>query len=36
MRATAAAFADPLLRSRHAIHLATAVLVARELDAFVT
>lgn len=36
VRATAAAFADPQLRSLDAIHLATALLVASELDAFVT
>lgn len=36
VRATAGAFADPLVRSLGAIHLATALLVASELEAFVT
>ena len=36
VRATAAAFADPPLRSLDAIHLATALLVRSELEAFVT
>jgi predicted nucleic acid-binding protein len=36
VRATAAAFADPTLRSLDAIHLATALLVRSELEAFVT
>jgi predicted nucleic acid-binding protein len=36
VRATAAAFPNPGLRSLDAIHLATALVVARELQAFVT
>jgi uncharacterized protein len=36
VRATAAAFGDRLLRSLDAIHLATALLVRSELEAFVT
>jgi predicted nucleic acid-binding protein len=36
VRATAAAFSDPLARSLDAIHLATALLVRSELEAFVT
>jgi predicted nucleic acid-binding protein len=36
VRATAAALADPQLRSLDAIHLATALLARSELEAFVT
>lgn len=36
IRATAASFPDPMLRSLDAIHLATAQLFAGQLDAFVT
>lgn len=36
IRATAATYAEPTLRSLDAIHLATAQLVAAELEAFVT